>query len=73
MDDGFKSSPLEKWLHKNKMKTKEFADQVGCSRPIIWKVKIGLPIWDKYADRISRLTNGEIVPLGKPYGRPRLT
>lgn len=71
MDNTYRESALDKWLHKNKMKTKDLADMVGCTRPVIWKVKVGRPIWDKYASRIERLTGGEVCPVSKPFGRPR--
>jgi hypothetical protein len=60
---------MEKWLRKKNMSTKEFVEKVGCSRPVVWKVKRGLPICPKYANKISKLTKGEVNPKIKAVGR----
>lgn len=64
-----KESELEKWLRDHEMTTNEFTKKVGCSRPVIWKVKRGIPICPLYAKRIAELTGGKIMPLMESVGR----
>jgi len=59
----YRESQLEKWLRNRNMTTNEFLDLIGCSRPILWKVKRGKPITAAYAERIAKVTNGEIRPV----------
>jgi hypothetical protein len=63
------NSALEKWLRKKNMTTTHFVEMVGCSRPVVWKVKRGIPISPKYANRIIEITKGEIKPLTENVGR----
>lgn len=70
MSSDYKDSDLERWLRKRNMKTTHFAALVGCTRPIIWKVKRGIPICPFYAKRIYELTSGEVVPIYERIGRP---
>ena len=51
---------LETWLRKRNMTTKQFTEMVGCSRPVIWKAKKGLTISPQIAERIQKITNGQI-------------
>lgn len=66
-----KNSALEHWLRRMCMSTEQFCELVGCSRPIAWKVKRGIPIDTKYCKRIFSITNGEVSPLCNPKGRPK--
>lgn len=66
----YENSDLEKWLRKRQMTTKKFTELVGCSRPVIWKVKRGIAICPLYAKKIYEITNGEINPLTEKVGRP---
>jgi hypothetical protein len=43
---------------------------VGCSDPVICKVKKGIPIEPKIANRITELTGGEVIPKTQRKGRP---
>lgn len=70
MFQDYKDSDLERWLRKRNMKTARFAEMVGCSRPIIWKVKRGIPICPLYAKKIYDLTSGEVAPVYERVGRP---
>ena len=65
-----KNSLLEKWLRKRNMSTNKFVQLVGCSRPVVWKVKRGIPICPLYAKRIFDITEGQIVPIIENVGRP---
>lgn len=65
-------SDLESWLRKRNMSNKRFVELVGCSRPIVWKVKRGIAICPLYAKKIHDLTNGEVCPLTEKVGRPKL-
>jgi len=67
------NSPLEKWIRARNMTTTEFTNMVGCSRPVVWKVKRGIPICPKYARKIVEITRGEILPLIENVGRQRYT
>jgi hypothetical protein len=71
MSQDYKDSDLERWLRKRNMKTIRFAELVGCSRPIIWKVKRGIAICPFYAKRIFDLTSGEVTPFYECVGRPK--
>jgi hypothetical protein len=64
------NSDMGKWLKKNYINAKDFQKKVGCSRPIILKVKKGIPISPLYAKRIFDLTKGEVNPVSQPVGRP---
>lgn len=64
-------SPMEKWLRKKNMSTTAFCKMVGCSRPVLWKVKRGLPISPQFANRIVELTDGEVNPKSEPVGGRR--
>ena len=70
MSEDWKSSDLELWLRKRSMTTARFAELVGCTRPVLWKVKRGIPVCPLYAKRIYELTNGEVVPVYERVGRP---
>lgn len=70
MQQNYEESKLENWLKKRHMSTKYFTNLVGCSRPVIWKVKRGIPICPEYAKRINQITEGEINPLFMSVGRP---
>jgi len=61
---------LKFWLQKNYIKTGDFAKQVGCSRPVIWKAKRDIPICPLFAKRICELTKGEVNPKSNKVGRP---
>ena len=65
-----KNSQLEKWLKDKKMSTNRFVELVGCSRPVIWKVKRGIAICPLYAKRVFDLTNGNVQPICEKVGRP---
>ncbi len=69
MATDYRNSKLEVWLKKHGITTQGFADKVGCCRPLLWKVKRGLCISQKYADKISELTGGEVVPGVQNKGR----
>lgn len=69
-DNDFRASSLEKWLREKCMTTKKFAELVGCSRVIIWKVKRGMAVSPKYADKIKDITGGQVVPISERVGRP---
>ena len=64
-------SPLENWIRARNMTTTEFTKMVGCSRPVVWKVKRGIAICPKYARKIVELTKGEVMPVIEPVGRQR--
>lgn len=66
-----KNSPLEKWLRNRNMTSKEFCEKVGCSRPVVGKVKKLLPISEKYAKKIHEVTQGEISPKIEKVGGRR--
>lgn len=66
----FRDSDLERWLRFKGMTTKKFAELVGCSRIILWKVKKGMAICPKYGERIKELTDGQVSPKTEPVGRP---
>ncbi len=70
MGQDYKDSDLERWLRKRNMKTARFVEMIGCSRPIIWKVKRGIPICPLYAKKIFDLTSGEVAPVYQCVGRP---
>ena len=69
--ENYQDSILENWLRQKNMSTNELVRMVGCSRPIIWKVKRGIPICAAYAIKIMQITDGEIVPSTNEVGRPR--
>lgn len=69
-DNDFRSSTLEKWLREKCMTTKRFSELVGCSRVIIWKVKRGMAVSPKYAQKIKEITEGAVIPTSEPVGRP---
>lgn len=58
----WQDSKMEKWLQEKCMTTNEFTKKVGCTRMVIWKVKRGLGISQRFADKIVKLTKGEVVP-----------
>ncbi len=60
---------LEIWLRHRNMSTIEFTKMVGCSRPVVLKVKKNIPICPKYADKIIELTNGLVEVLIENIGR----
>lgn len=66
----YTNSEMENWLRKRMMKTNEFLKLLGCSRPTLWKVKRGIPVCPKYANKIIEITKGEVVPLMEKVGRP---
>lgn len=68
MQSNVYNSNLEKWLRARHMTTKKFVELVGCSRPVVWKVKRGIAICPLYAKKIYELTGGEIRPLVHPVG-----
>jgi hypothetical protein len=70
MVEDYKDSDMERWLRKRNMTTNRFAELVGCTRPILWKVKRGIPVCPLYANRIYELTSGEVVPVYERVGRP---
>lgn len=61
---------LETWIRKQCITTKSFTLMVGCSDPVICKVKKGIPIEPKIANRITELTGGEVIPKTQRKGRP---
>ena len=63
------NSDLERWLRKRNMTTNRFVQLVGCSRPVVWKVKKGIAICPLYAKRIYEITEGEVRPLMEKVGR----
>lgn len=67
----FADSSMEKWLRKKNMSTTDFCKLVGCSRPVVWKVKRGIPISPKFAKKITELTDGEVCPKSEPVGGRR--
>lgn len=69
-ENNFRDSELEKWLRSKNMTTKKFAELVGCTRIIIWKVKKGMPICPRYGERIKQITDGLVSPKIEPVGRP---
>ncbi|PWU06773.1 MAG: hypothetical protein C5B43_01285 [Verrucomicrobia bacterium] len=71
MSYDYKNSEMEKWLIKNHMSTTELAKRIGCSRPVILKVKYGKPICPMYAQRIMEMTKGKIKPKMNRVGRER--
>ena len=68
----YNDSPLEIWIRKKHMKTNDFLKLVGCSRPVLWKAKKGLPISEHYAKKIFDATKGEVMPFHAPKGEVRL-
>jgi len=70
MENTWQNSKLEKWLRDRNMSTNKFVQLVGCSRPVVWKVKRGITICPYYAKRISEITQGEIQPAFERVGRP---
>ena len=64
-------SDLEKWIRKKHMTTVKFAELVGCTRPVIYKVKNNQPISPKFANKIVKITDGEVVPKVMPKGRKK--
>lgn len=69
-ENDFRNSTLERWLREQRMTTKKFAELVGCSRIILWKVKKGMAVSPKYGDKIRELTQGHVSPKTEPVGRP---
>lgn len=67
----YDDSPLEKWIRERNMTTNDFVSMVGCSRPVIWKVKKGLPICPMYAFKIMQITEGKVTPLVEKVGGSR--
>jgi len=67
----YENSDLELWLRKKHMSTNEFVQLVGCSRPVVWKVKKGLPICPLYAKRIMEITLNEVNPKVELVGGRR--
>lgn len=65
----YDKSDLENWLKVRGMSTNEFVKMIGCSRPVVWKVKRGIPICPRYADKIKEVTQGEIKPSFNFIGR----
>ncbi len=65
----YQDSALEIWLKERMMSTNDFVKLIGCSRPVIWKVKRGIPICPLYARKIYEFTAGKIKPLMKNVGR----
>jgi len=63
---------LETWLRQKNMTTISFAKKVGCSRPVINKVKNGIPICPKYANKIIELTESAVKPSTENIGRKPL-
>jgi len=70
MNQPYKDSDLEKWLRKRHMTTNKFVSLIGCSRPVVWKVKRGIAICPFYAKKIYEITGGEVKPLVEKVGRP---
>ncbi len=64
------NSDLERWLRQRNMTTKHFVELVGCSRPVIWRVKKGIAICPMYAKRIYEITEGQVKPIVENVGRP---
>ena len=71
MTQDYESSELERWLRKKHMSTNQLAAMVGCSRPVIWKVKKGIAICPLYAKRIYEITEGQVKPLMECVGRQK--
>ncbi len=67
--ENYRESDLEKWLKERQMTTNDFVQLIGCSRPVVWKVKRGIPICPLYARKIYEFTGGKIRPLIKNVGR----
>ena len=67
--ENYRESDLEKWLKERQMTTNDFVQLIGCSRPVVWKVKRGIPICTLYARKIYEFTGGKIRPLIKNVGR----
>lgn len=67
--ENYRESDLEAWLKDRQMSTKAFTQLIGCSRPVVWKVKRGIPICPLYARKIYEFTAGKIKPLMKTVGR----
>lgn len=67
----FEDSDLEQWLRKNCMATKAFSEMVGCSRPVLYNIKNGKPVDTKIAERVKKLTGGQVTPKVSPRGRPK--
>lgn len=69
-ESDYRNSTLEKWLRSKGMTTKKFAESVGCSRIILWKVKRGMAISPKHGEKIRELTEGQVSPKIERVGRP---
>lgn len=65
----YQDSDLEKWLREKQMSTNDFVKMIGCSRPVVWKVKRGIAICPLYARKIYDFTGGRVKPSIKPVGR----
>lgn len=59
-----KGMKLSQYLSENNLSTTEFAEQVGCDRSAVVKIKNGnrRPRKD-LAERIFKATNGAVTPL----------
>jgi hypothetical protein len=60
------------WAIKQQITKQDFAARIGCSRIVLWKVDRNIPICKKYADKIEKVTEGQIKPLVKNPGRKSL-
>lgn len=63
---------LDEWLKKNNVLMKELCHRLGCSRSVLWKVKKGLNVDTKIAEKIEKETSGAVIPISAPKGRPRI-
>ena len=61
----------DRYLRKNNMTLKDFAEKAACSRQTIWKLKKGLRITPDLAYKILNLTGGEVIPCCMPKGRQK--
>ncbi len=54
-------SEMEKWLRKQNMTTLQFSKIIGCSRIVIWKVKVGKNIRKSFSEKILQFTQGQVI------------
>lgn len=61
---------LDKWIKENNLRIGDVAQLVGCSRTTIHKVLNGVPIQQKFADKILEITDGYVkVDVANPGRR----
>ena len=63
---------LESWLRENNLSTNSFVNMVGCCRSTIWKVKKGVAVDSKVANKIMQITDSKVIPNKSHVGKKML-